>query len=361
MPWAIHTPLQPDESISSWLARTALLQGCDPLALTGSVWPGLRTWSVDIDRGMSSAHFQALSLACGIGTAHFKQAALRTDAERIAGRVLADMGCWPWILTLGSRNRKRHSGQQFCPSCLASDTHPYFRRRWRFAWQVACTQHSLGLIDQCSTCKAPITPHQLVAEDRQLIFCSHCHADLRKMPAIPASDSALAFQQTADQVMGAGAGLFGNRTITMTDWFGTARFYASLIRRVACQKESRLVTGIRSLGVNTNTSNLPITGLPLELLPVADRTPILNAVQQLMVLGSEPLHTALSRNGITAASIHDSRSLLPGPLKEMLTTLPSGRRTTMHPRHPGESRPRTEAAVRGAWMRLQRKVKASLQ
>lgn len=35
MTWALSVPLLPEESLSSWLVRAALRQGCDPLSLTG--------------------------------------------------------------------------------------------------------------------------------------------------------------------------------------------------------------------------------------------------------------------------------------------------------------------------------------
>ncbi len=360
MAWTIHTPLQPDESMSSWLIRAALHQGCDPMALTGSVWPGRRIWTVDVDRGMSNDHLQTLSRACGIEEAHFKRAALRVDAERIAGRFLIDTEGWPWVLTLGTRNRRRHGGQQFCPGCLASDPHPYFRKQWRFAWHVACARHDTCLIDRCLTCEAPITPHRLVAEDRKLAYCSHCHTDLRQMRASPAPVNALAFQHAADQVMKSGSGLFGAKAVPIAHWFATARFFCGLIRTVAHRKTSKLAVEIRDLGVDVNAGHLPVIGLPLERLSVSDRIRLLGAAQRLMILGSGPLQTALVRSATTATSIRRSGSPLPVPLQEAFSTIPSTRRSSKRPRQPRAPGPRSEQAVKGAWMRLQRKAKARL-
>lgn len=360
MPWTIRCPFQPDESISSWLARAALMQGCDPLVLTGSVWPGSRVWTVDVDRGLDRSHLEKLSQPSGISVVRLEQAALRPEAEKLAKRPLTSTGTWAWVLTLGSRNRRRHSGLQFCPDCLASDTSPYFRRRWRFAWHVGCAQHGLGLLDQCSTCGAPITPHQLVAEDRLLVFCSRCHADLRKARTTPASGTAPAFQRAADQVMKDSVGLFGSSTVSVVDWFATARFYAGLLRSMAHHPGSKLATEVHSLGINVRYSDLPAIGLPLELLPTADRVPLLDAVHQLMTLGPEPLQMALKDGRITADSICSPGGSLPAPLKEMISSFPSKGRSTRRPRRQNTPQPRTEAAVRSAWARLRRKAGAGV-
>ncbi len=360
MPWSLAIPLQPDESLSSWLVRAALRQGCDPLVLAGSVWPGQRIWTLDVDRGMSIDQILALSRACGINAAHFHQAGIRVAAERIAGRTLTHAEGWPWVLTLGTRNRRRHGGQQFCPGCLASDPHPYFRKQWRFAWRVACARHRTYLIDQCSACEAPVAPHRLVAEDRTMAYCSHCRADLRQTHASPASDDSLAFQLAADQVMEAGSGLFGTKTIPIADWFSTARFYCSLIRTVAHRQASKLATEIRTLGVHLNADHLPIIGLPLERLPIRDRVVLLSATHQLMTLGPEPLQAALMRSATTATSIKKSDIQVPIPLREIFDALPDSMRSARRPLQPMTPRPRSEKAVQGAWLRLQRKAKARL-
>lgn len=179
MPWTLRVSLLADESLSSWLARAALIQGCDPLVLTGAVWPGWRIWAQDVDRDISLTRLNPLVRASGIPAAEFQQAALRSVCEQISGHPLPEHRMWPWLLALGTRNRSRRGGQQCCPLCLAQDTEPYFRRVWRLAWHVRCTLHSVPLIDACPACQAPIEPHRLVAEDRHLGQCSRCKCDWR--------------------------------------------------------------------------------------------------------------------------------------------------------------------------------------
>jgi hypothetical protein len=356
--WAIPVPLLPDESLLSWLARAAITQGCDPLTLTGAIWPGWRVWTLDPDRGVSLERLHALSEASGIPMVAFEAAALRADAERVVGHPLPDSKSWPWILALGSRNRTRKGGQQFCPECLASGTKPFFRRHWRFAWQTGCTTHERQLLDRCDPCGAPVEPHRLLAEDKHLAWCARCKSDLRNAASLPASKDALDFQRMADKAVVLGKGAFGNRLIPVSDWFATARFLAGLIRQACRRVTSKLADAIRSLGVHVNEHMLPATGLALELLTVAERQALLEATHHLFELGPEVLILSFKGAGISAASLHDKRRPFQNPLQEMIEFLPNGRRERRKPSVESVDRPKRKLAVLAAWARLQRKMLA---
>ncbi len=248
--WTIPVPMQLDESISSWLARAALAQGCDPLALTGAIWPGWRVWSLDPDRGIPEEKLGALSEVSGISVSDFQRAALHDDVEKIAGASLPNALAWPWVLALGSRNRKKRGWQQYCPACLAQDAKPYFRRGWRFAWHIGCQEHESMLLDRCPACGAHVDPHLLLAEDRCMAFCSHCKADLRKTSSSPVRKEAQAFQRMADDTLSKGEGTFGGQQISLPDWFATVHFFIGLIRRASIHDGSKLAGAIRLLGIH---------------------------------------------------------------------------------------------------------------
>lgn len=356
--WAIPAQLHPNESISSWLARTALLQGCDPLVLSGSIWPGVRVWTMDIDRGLNAEHLQALSLNSGIDIKHFEKAALRTDVEKIVGLDLPNTGSWPWVLALGARNRRRLGGLQFCPICLTEDVEPYFRKQWRFSWHTACAKHDLSLVDKCAVCEAPIAPHQLVAEDKKLNFCSRCRTDLRGVSALPADHCALAFQNFADQTLASGVGMYGQEVVTRSDWFAVARFYTKLVKATTYQKTSKLALALLALGIDIDWKKISTTGLPLELLSTSERVELLGTLQKLMRLGVEPFFTALNEHKISYNSLASLHSPLPTPLSPLLG-LPSNRkRIVSRTKQRNGLSPSPEASVRKAWARLQRKIKA---
>lgn len=361
MPWAIPVPLLPDESLSSWLARAALLQGCDPLALTGAVWPKWRAWTVDVDRGVSADRLPALSIASGIRVPRFARASLRADAETVAGRALVDTETWPWLLALGSRNRRRHGGQQFCLACLAEDARPYFRRRWRFAWHVACAGHWTLLVDQCRACGSAIAFHRLLAGDEHLALCSRCHCDLRHASSEAAPSELLAFQAAADDVLASGTGAISGCTVTPSVWFGTVRFLIDVIRRVSRHRRSRLAAALNAIEIDLPTAALPATGLPLEMLSATDRCMLLGAAYNLMQVEPAALGAALRASRVTVAALSGDGQNIPEPLRAVAASLPSGRIGARRVVRSTRAVPRSEAAVLGAWARLQRRARVSGQ
>jgi len=357
MPWTIAVPLLADESISSWLARAALAQGCDPLVLTGSIWPDWRVWTMDPDRTILGDRLLSLAEASGISPSRFAASGLRADAERIADRHLPHTETWPWILALGARNRRRHAGQQFCPGCLADDPFPYFRRKWRFAWNVACPKHKILLIDHCRSCSAPVAPHRLLAKDGCLARCHGCKTDLRDVAVPPAPDGSFGFQQAADNALIGGTGVFGKR-LPVADWFAVAGFFVTLIRRASRHKNSKLAAAIEAFGVRPRGELSPPGALRLELLPASERHSLLDAIFRLMLAGPEALAISLRDNGVSAAALRHGPKPLPRQVTQMAAALPYGgrqprtRSTTQRPRL------RSEKSVMSAWARLRRKMKA---
>ncbi len=93
-------PLLPDEIISSWLVRAALAQGCDPMVLTGEVWPKWRIWTRDADRFLDDAPLNKLTAPAGIPLSSFRAATLKSVAERVSKGPLPDRPCghgyWRW-------------------------------------------------------------------------------------------------------------------------------------------------------------------------------------------------------------------------------------------------------------------------
>nr|MDO8111192.1 C2H2-type zinc finger protein [Candidatus Sigynarchaeota archaeon] len=70
-------------------------------------------------------------------------------------------------------------GSRFCPTCLANDAEPYFRKEWRLGMVGACLEHSCLLEDRCPSCGKPLIQWNL-RWDEPLTNCSHCGFDLRK-------------------------------------------------------------------------------------------------------------------------------------------------------------------------------------
>lgn len=355
--WSIPVPVLPDESISSWLTRAALNQGCDPLTLTGAVWPKWRVWTVDPDRGLPPERSDSISKVSGVPVCDLQAAALRPAAERIAGRRLPARIIWPWVLALGTQNRSRRCGQQFCPICLAEGPQAYFRRSWRFAWHTSCDAHHVELFQRCCSCGAIVVPHALMAEDRHLTVCSNCKHYLSLCDPRPADSRALTFQRSADSALVTGVARIGDAIRPAHEWFALARLYVSLLRIGGRSRNSRLANALRALNVNLGEA-LPLsTGLSLELLATNERVELLGQTSLLLDRSPEAVGIALSKAGVGYTAICYDDHKLPDSAKGLVIGLPRvgvTRRARM--RAPRSRSPKSRRQVLASWARLKRKM-----
>ena len=282
----MRVAMAPDELLSTWLARAALTLGCDPLVLTGCVWPQWRAWIRDLDRGLSDDRMAALAEASGVGSERLAQGAMTDLAAAMTGAKLDGLAVWPWMIPLGARNRRRYAGLQFCPDCLASDAAPHFRRSWRLSCVVWCEAHQRPLLDRCPHCQAPPEPHRLLAEDEVLSVCATCRGSLADAPRAriegAASGSGLTFQRMAlSRLAKASDPLEGAR---VGEWFDVVR--------------SKLVAHVASVRLPTAS-----TRLRFELLPVQERAAVLESfTSDTMHAIAERYDLAIWRKRPTAAA-----------------------------------------------------------
>lgn len=354
--WAIHVPLLPDEIISSWLVRAALTQGCDPLVLTGDIWPKWRIWTQDADRFLVHERIKPLCAVSGIAKEVLRASTLYPVASQIAGGNLPEKAVWPWMLTLGARNTKRRSGLQYCPSCLAEDSTPYYRLQWRFAWHVGCEKHGCALHDRCHVCDAPVELHRLLAEDQQVSLCATCKADLRNASAKSCPAGALAFQRMANHVVAHGQGLFQGCSIDAHLWFELVGFFEGVIRRAIRSRNENLTEFLHQLGVRLPGGLPVIAGAGIEMLRTHDRQKLVEGLYPLMMAGQDHFKLALMESGIALQTFCGKGESLPRLLIGMTSALPdkSRIRTSNSARKLTGPRPRHE--VMRMMARLQRKL-----
>lgn len=355
-PWAIFVPLLPDEIISSWLVRAALTQGCDPLVLTGEVWPKWRIWTQDADRFLVDERIKSLCAVSGIPMEAFRAATLYPIASQIFGRNPPEKASWPWVLTLGARNTKRHGGMQYCSSCLTADAKPYYRRQWRFAWHTCCEKHGVSLRDRCHACGVPIEPHRLLAEDQNIAVCATCKADLRNASSHPCPADALAFQGTVDHVVLHGQGSFQGQIIDISEWFVLMNFFESLIRRANRSGAETLNDFLHRLGLQLPDGLPVLSGAGVDMLRTNERQKLLGMVYPLVVADKEQFEIALKESGITLQTFCSKGETLPKPLLEITSTLPDKPR--VHTRKAARKLvgPRPRQEVMRMMARLQRKL-----
>lgn len=355
--WAMPVPLLPDEIMSSWLVRAALTQGCNPLALTGFIWPEWRAWSVDLDRMIPSDRLYPLCQMSGIESAAFQAAMLLPMATRIADAEPDRMRTWPWVLALGARNTRRRSGLQYCPGCFVEDRDPFYRVQWRFAWHTGCERHGCGLLDRCGHCDAALEPHRLLAGDRHLAVCATCKGDLTAVEKPQWSDLARQFQNETDRALLSGTGVAFGRGLLCDEWFSLANFMVGLVRRASQRDTGALVDFIGAMGVKAAPSPAFPVGADVEKMCVNGRQQLFGVAQCLISADYFSVAEAARKANLTRQGLLSGRTSVPPLIIEIAGGLddkvrPSGRKT---PRRITGPRPRY--IVKGMMTRLERRLR----
>lgn len=355
--WTVPVPLLPDEIISSWLVRAALVQGCDPLVLTGEVWPKWRMWTLDVDRAIPDERLTALSSLSGISREAFRLAVLHPFANRIYGGQPTMNAVWPWILAIGARNTKRRGGLQYCPMCLSEDNTPYYRLQWRFSWHTGCEIHNCSLLDRCWNCGAPLEPHRLIAEDKYVTVCATCKADIRNAEICFCPAGAQSFQRESDLVLRECQGVFLEESVTVREWFEMADFFASIIRRANRSGTKGLMDLMVYMGVTLPEGLSSTAGSGVELLRVHERQKIFEAIWPFVASNRRHLDVALKKSGISRQGFCSKDEILPAVLEEMVENLPDNKPVarTRKPRVAMGS-PRPRYVVMRMMKRLERKL-----
>ena len=356
--WPIPVELLPDETLTSWLARCALAQGCTPVALTGSLWPAWRIWTIDADRGIPAERRDELGRATGVAADAIGAAALEPIGYRVAGHRPKDQAAWPWITTLGRRG-ERTSARQYCPRCLDEDTTPHYRLDWRLAWHTGCATHGCTSSDRCPNCNTAQHLHQLRADARHVAVCAACGEDLRRIGRSPCRADALEFQEAADRMTTAGTGTCFGEPVDTAAWFVIADFLGSLIRRTARSPTKGLTRVLAAADIDWPIPLQGASGRRIEWLGVEDRQTLLGAVQRMMRLERNALRHVLMTAGISRQGLLGDRRRLPAALRSAMPALPD--QPAPHQRRPrrrpGGPRPRHE--VREMMKRLERKLARS--
>lgn len=189
--WPIRYKPLPDELLSCWLVRLAHGHGLKVQTFCNLIFGNRhQVWNRDIDRLAPAWLLSELSYRTGTPPEIVWNTTLRAY-EGLLYRKLRLSGTLQWILPLKMYHRKHEGhGLQFCPACLAEDTIPYFRKRWRVAFNTVCTRHGTMLLDRCPACASAIAVHRLdmgrpdTLEIGPVSLCHECEFDLRMSPQI---------------------------------------------------------------------------------------------------------------------------------------------------------------------------------
>lgn len=154
--WPGHPRLLPDESFSSWFARTAAANGLRPGELFRIVQPGEDHNPRDLDRHVDGGLLGLMADKTGIPIDDLRAAGF----HRWTGRLFPfddGLNKLPWLPPAGREGGRRCFGQQVCPHCLRADERPYARLIWRLSFITVCPIHGRLLLDRCLACAEPFS------------------------------------------------------------------------------------------------------------------------------------------------------------------------------------------------------------
>lgn len=165
-----RSPLLPGESLSSLVARLAILNGYSSLSILERLFQ-----SYYFVRGacfLQEDELIRLAVLTGIpyddlldsSDVHFRQKPSRVSCsdESFSSGVIAfrpTQATW------------------YCPKCLAEVA--YHRLIWRPISSAVCLKHACQLVNNCPQCKRPVSIYDVV-----LKRCSYCHRDLSKVNTV---------------------------------------------------------------------------------------------------------------------------------------------------------------------------------
>ncbi|WP_410500191.1 TniQ family protein [Chitinibacter sp. S2-10] len=200
--WLIHPKPYADELLSCWLVRIAHAHGLKVETFCHLKFGKERPlWNRDIDRLSPEWLITEICSHIGLSIEAGRATTLR-GYEHVLYPHFHSSGLLRWILPLKLYHRTRNGfGLQFCPACLAQDTEPYYRRRWRVGFNVFCPKHNCMHHDRCPRCEAPVIFHRLelgrpdVVDVGPLSTCFKCGFDFRETtPTAPEPYDRTAYQ-----------------------------------------------------------------------------------------------------------------------------------------------------------------------
>ncbi|WP_411567479.1 TniQ family protein [Pseudomonas veronii] len=350
--WPLVPALLDDEVISSWLVRCALAQGCEPTTLAADVWPDLRLWSLDPDREFSERQLTALSERSGISVDALRASTLMPWQHKMTGSACFPKGVAAWFLCLGTRNRRRCGGLQYCPQCFAQET-PHYLLQNRFAWHTACPIHHVGLLDHCEQCHAPLCPHLNGPPTLDLGRCHRCGYELGMATPELVLEGALRFQVATDDLFNGASHRYGLCRLALVEWLTLAKWMLSVLRAGGRTHGTCTDDFFSELGVSPDGLSRPITGLAFEYLSPEERGRLLSDVWSMIGVGPERLIAAAKRDHVRPSLLIPRKNPLPDSLADLSSVLQECRHKQVSQNH--VDKPRSPDSVLMRWNRLLRK------
>ncbi|WP_417560678.1 TniQ family protein [Marinomonas sp.] len=351
--WPVSVDIEPDEILSSWLIRIAAAHGCDPIALTNYIWGNWRCWTLDIDRGLPVQQLETLSTLSGTPPESISNTSLGQAINIFTDSNQSTHVYCPFIIPLGSRNRKHHMGFQFCPQCLKSDLNPYYRIQWRIALVTSCSTHHCLLVDKCPICYALVEPHLINTQEHCIYSCSYCGYDLRKTPTTRTNSELITIQEEAMKTINEGKNSWSHFIISPKSWFSLLRYFISLIRKARKYPSSNLAKYLKHLDIDIYLISPPKTQLAFEQLPINERIQFITAAAPMMKLDADIFKQSLLTFSLTQKSFFINKKPPPFPINTLIQSIPQPKRKKRKASLNSKKK-KSSSTVQHIWERLKR-------
>jgi len=178
----VPKPLE-DELLSSWLTRMAIkhrrvLSTFLSLFVRNN---GHEISKIDIDFLYNEKFFDSLYRKSNLSKKEILSLSLRSEE----GHLFTCNDClYPPKQIRKLTDKRTHNGLMYCSKCLAEDSIPYFRKKWRYFFYNACPKHKIFLTDRCWRCYEKINFSQ-IKHFNEICTCPKCEKDLRENLTIP--------------------------------------------------------------------------------------------------------------------------------------------------------------------------------
>lgn len=369
-PLAVKTPLLNDESITSWLVRAALNQGCDPLVLTQFYWSDYRLWTYDVDKGfhtIDDAIHSEMAILSDTDQTLFDTQNLTYISNQMGSLAKSQNVSNTWTLPLSKRNTRSRLGYYYCPLCMIDDEKAHLKIHWRMSWNVYCEQHGVSMLSKCTVCGMPYQPNLIQAQSRFINRCHHCDSRIideycRNMIIV---DEAYSLQELALQHLRTNSANVFDKSIEVHEWFEFILFLINIARRTAKTQNPnymfyRLMQEM-GIDIQIQDNSRPeltdsSTGLAFDYLSNHERIKFMTYAYLLYEKSLDDWLSVCSNLNITQNSFNWSeRTKIPKAFMPVYSNLPNNSRKK-NPSNSNDINPKSLQSVQKAWKRLQRKM-----
>src|ERR1700722_1299851 len=131
--WLIRPSPIPGELLSSWLRRVSSAHGMPYFSFESLRIPEASSTIGELDFVADRGFFDAVASRSGADPKMLWSMGFAADEGLVHSRLV--LGNLEWITPRGMVDeRRRWRSMSFCPSCLATDSIPYYRKHWRYAF-----------------------------------------------------------------------------------------------------------------------------------------------------------------------------------------------------------------------------------